>query len=239
MRTFNSVKSGKISELVAQQIKNAILKGTMKPGYKLPPERVLVKEFQASRVSIREAVKKVEASGLLKIKPGSGVFVSEVSSKPISDSLASILRMQRISINELTEARIILEPYIAKLAAEKITVEDLEKLENNIHETSKIVESNKPSPAQNIEFHSLVAGAAQNQVIALTMKTLLDVVKEMTLEITNDFQKRAEISRHALACHKKILKAFREKDSQRVYELMLKDIIQVQSGLKIVTSRPR
>ena len=239
MKPFRPVKSAKISELIAFQIKNAILKGTMKPGHRLPAERELVEHFQASRVSIREALKKIEASGLLKIKPGSGVFVSEVSSKPISDSLASILRIQKISISELTEARIILEPYIAKLAAEKITPEDLEKLEKNIHETSKIVDSNTPSPAQNIEFHSLVAAAAQNQVIALTMKTLLDVVKEMTLEITNNLQKRIEISRQAVTYHKKILKALREKNSQRVYELMLKDIILVQAGFKIITSRSK
>lgn len=239
MRTFHSVKSGKISELVAQQIKDAILKGTMKPGYKLPPERELVKYFQASRVSIREALKRIEASGLLKIKPGSGVFVCEVSSKPISDSLSSILRMQRISINELTEARIMLEPYIAKLAAEKITGEDLEKLGKNIQETSKMVKSNTPSPAQNIEFHSLIAAATKNQVIALTMKTLLDVVKDMTIEITNNLQKRIDISRQAVIYHKKILEALREKNSQKVYELMLKDIIQVQSGLKIVTSKSK
>jgi len=239
MRTFHSVKSGKISERVAQQIKDAILKGTMKSGYKLPPERELVKHFQASRVSVREALKSLETSGLLNIKPGSGVFVSEVSSKPIRDSLSSIFRMQKISINELTEARIILEPYIAKIATEKITAEDLEKLEENIHETSEIVKSNTPSPAQNIEFHSLIAAATKNQVIALTMKTLLDVVKEMTLEITNHLPKRIEISKQAVAYHKKILKALREKNSPKVYELMLKDIIRVQSGLKIVTSKSK
>lgn len=239
MRKFHPVKSGKISELVAQQIKDAILKGTMKPGYKLPPERELVKHFQASRVSIREALKSIEASGLLNIRPGSGVFVCEISSKPISDSLSSILRMQRISINEITEARIILEPYIAKLATEKITGEDLEKLGQNIQETSRIVKSNTPSPAQNIEFHSLIAAATKNQVIALTMKTLLDVVKEMTLEITDHLQKRTEISKQAVVYHKKILKALKEKDPQKVYEWMLKDIIQVQSGLKIVTSKSK
>lgn len=239
MNNFHSVKSGKISERIAQQVKDAILKGTMKPGYKLPPERELVKHFQASRVSIREALKNVEASGLLKIKPGSGVFVCEVSSKPISDSLSSIIRMQRISINELTEARIMLEPYIAKLATEKITDEDLEKLEKNILEALGMVKSNTPSPAQNIEFHSLIAAATKNQVIALTMKTLLDVIKEVTLEITDHLPKRIEISKQAVVYHKKILKALREKNGQRVYELMLRDIIQVQSGLKIITSKSK
>ena len=71
------------------------------------------------------------------------------------------------------------------------------------------------------------------------MKTLLDVVKDMTLEITNNLQKRIDISRQAVIYHKKILEALREKNSQKVYELMLKDIIQVQSGLKIVTSKSK
>jgi DNA-binding GntR family transcriptional regulator len=71
------------------------------------------------------------------------------------------------------------------------------------------------------------------------MKTLLDVVREMTLEITNNLQKRTEISGQAVANHKKILKVLREKNSQRVYELMLKHIMQIQDGLKIVTSRSK
>ena len=239
MNPFRPIKNKRISERIAQQVKNAILRGTMKPGDRLPPERELVDQFQASRISIREALKSLETSGLLTIKPGSGIFVAEVNSKPISDSLSSILRMQRISIKELTEARIMLEPYIGKFATEKITGDDLGKLEKNIQETSKIVKSNHPSPAQNIEFHSLIAAATKNQVIALTMKTLLDVVKEMTLEITDHLPKRIEISRQAVAYHKKILKALRERDSQKVYELMLKDIIQVQSGLKIITSKSK
>jgi GntR family transcriptional repressor for pyruvate dehydrogenase complex len=211
----------------------------MKPGDRLPPERELVDHFQASRISVREALKSLETSGLLMIKPGSGLFVAEVNSKPMSESLSSILRIQKASINNITEARTILEPSIAKLASERITQEDLAKLEQNIHEALKIVKSNTPSPAQNIEFHSLIAAATQNQVITLTMKTLLDVVKEMTLEITNNLQKRTEISGQAVAYHKKILKALREKNSQRVYELMLKHIMQIQDGLKIVTSRSK
>jgi len=159
MSPFLPVKSGKVSELIAQQIKSSILNGSMKPGDRLPPERELVDHFQASRISVREALKSLETSGLLMIKPGSGVFVAEVNSKPMSESLSSILRIQKASINDITEARTILEPSIAKLASERITQEDLTKLEQNIHEALKIVKSNTPSPAQNIEFHSLIASS--------------------------------------------------------------------------------
>ena len=234
MNPFRSVKSEKISERIVHQIKKAILDGAMNPGDRLPPERELVKRFKASRISVREGLKSLETSGLLTIKPGSGVFVAEANSKPLSESLSSILRIQKTSINELTEARVIFEPPIAKLAAEKMTAEDLMKLEMNIIETSKIVQSHTPAPAKNIEFHSLLAEATHNAVITLAMKTLLDVVKEMTLEMTNGIGKRAVISTHAVGYHQKIIKALRERDSQKVYDLMLKHILQIQGGLKAV-----
>jgi GntR family transcriptional repressor for pyruvate dehydrogenase complex len=82
MQTFHSVKNGKISDLIAQQIKKTILDGLMKPGDRLPPVRRLVEHFEASHVSIREALKNLEASGLIMIKPGSGVFVAELTPNP-------------------------------------------------------------------------------------------------------------------------------------------------------------
>jgi DNA-binding FadR family transcriptional regulator len=90
---------------------------------------------------------------------------------------------------------------------------------------------------QNIEFHSLIAEATHNPVIALTMKTLFDVVKEMTLEMKDNLPKRIKISSHAVDFHKKILNAFRGKNSQKVHDLMLKHILQIQEGLKKAKSK--
>ncbi|HVP79305.1 MAG TPA: FadR/GntR family transcriptional regulator [Thermodesulfobacteriota bacterium] len=236
MIPFQPVKTGKISERIARQIKDTILSGAMKSGDRLPPERELVEHFQASRISIREALKNLETSGLLAIKPGSGVFVAEINSKPISESLSSILRIQKTSINEITEARIILEPSIARLAAERITSEGLAALEQNIEETLRVLKSHSPAPEQNIRFHSLIAEATHNPVITSTMNPIFDVLKEMNLEIKENLQKRIELSGEALECHKKILKAFRERNGQEIYELMLKHILQNQGALNRVTS---
>ncbi len=236
MIPFQPVKTGKISERIARQIKNTILSGAMKSGDRLPPERELVEHFQASRISIREALKSLETSGLLAIKPGSGVFVAEINSKPISESLSSILRIQKTSINEISEARIILEPSIARLAAERITSEEVATLEQNIEETLMALKSDSPAPEQNIRFHSLIAEATHNPVITSTMNPIFDVLKEMNLEIRGNLQKRVELSRDALEYHKKILKAFQERNSEKIYELMLKHILQNQGSLKRVTS---
>ncbi|HUL29935.1 MAG TPA: FadR/GntR family transcriptional regulator [Thermodesulfobacteriota bacterium] len=236
MGPFQSVKTAKISERIARQIKETILSGSMKSGDRLPSERELVEHFQASRISIREALKSLETSGLLAIKPGSGVFVAEINSKPMSESLSSILRIQKTSINALTEARVILEPSIARLAAERITVKELTAIEENIEETLSVLASHSPAPEQNIRFHSLIAEATHNPVITSTMNPIFDVLKEMNLELRGNLPKRIELSRDAVEHHRKILKAFQQKNSQKIYELMLKHILQNQGGLKKVTS---
>jgi DNA-binding FadR family transcriptional regulator len=174
MDSFHSVKNQKISDRIAQQIKQAILDGAMKAGD----------------------------------------------------------RIQRTSIHELTEARATFEPTIARLASERVTSEDLSKLEHNIQETSRLLKSRSPASAssQNIEFHSLIAEATHNTVISLTMKTLFDVLKEMSMELTSDLPERMDVSADAIRYHRGILRAFREKDPEKAYELMLKHILQMQRG---------
>jgi len=239
MIPFQSVKTGKISERIVRQIKDTILSGSMKSGDRLPPERKLVEHFQASRISIREALKSLETSGLLAIKPGSGVFVAEVNSKPMSESLASILRIKKVSINELTEARMILEPNIAKLACDRVTPQDLQKLEENIAAALTIVKSKVSARVKNIEFHSLLAESTRNSVLTLTVKTLLDVLQEMSSEIVDDSPQNVEIASHTVRHHKNILEALKEKDAEKVFTLMQKHIRKIQGSLKKVKSKTR
>jgi len=239
MIPFQSVKTIKISERIARQIKNTILNGAMKSGDRLPPERELVERFQASRISIREALKNLEASGLLTIKPGSGVFVSEVNSKPMSESLASILRIKKVSMNELSEARMILEPNIARLACNRMTPEDLKKLEGNIAGALAVIKSNVSARVKNIEFHSLLAESTRNSVLTLMVKTLLDVLQEMSSEIVDDSLENVDIASQTVRHHKKILEALKEKEADKVFELMRKHILRIQGHLRKVNSRTR
>jgi GntR family transcriptional regulator, transcriptional repressor for pyruvate dehydrogenase complex len=232
MERFQPVNSPKITDLIIEQIRETILSGEIKPSEKLPPERELVTRFKASRVAVREALKNLEASGLLIIKPGSGVFVAETDSKTMSDSLYSILRMENTSLNEVTEARLIFEPHVARLAAERISGDDILLLEANIKKTEAVLKANKPTTAENVEFHSLVAGSVHNTVIALTMKTLLDVARVMTIEIHDNIQERFAISFRSFEQHKHIVKAFRQKDAEKAYQMMFDHIIEIQEALK-------
>lgn len=244
MDLYGSInRKEKISELVFQQIKNSIINGMVKPGHKLPSERELVKQFEASRIAVREGLCALEAAGLITIKRGAGIFVNKLSSKTVTDSLFSILQLEKTSINAVTQARVVFEPSVARLAAEKAEQEDIEMLQASISEAESIHNSSKPSklqpPAtyQNIKFHSLVAQATHNNVIHLTMSPLFDVLNEMTKQLNIDNQKRAEISKRSTAYHKKILQALRNKDANKAYEYMLQDVMHVQGGFREIGTK--
>lgn len=235
MKPFHPVRTGKVSELVTKQIKEAILGGLLKPGHRLPAERELAEHFKTSRLSVREALKSLETSGLLLIKPGSGVFVSEVSSRPMSESLFSILQMKKASIDVLTEARLLFEPNIARLACERMAEEDLLKLERNIQEASRVSTIGMPLREKCLEFHLLIAEATHNPAIALSMKTFLEVLKEMSSKIVDPSPD--DIASQALIYHRKIVKAVRQKNAHQVQDLMLKHILQMQRGYRKAESR--
>ena len=228
---FRSVRSGKVSELITEQVKEAIFKGFIKPGERLPSERELGERFEASRNSVREALKILEVSGFLTIKRGSGVFVADGTSRTVTDSFTSMLKMQKMSMNDLTQARIIFEPGTARLACERMTAEHMGKLKANIGSADALIKANQPAVGENIRFHVLIAEATQNIAISLTMNTLFEVVREAGEEITRSSHEAFAGSRRALACHKKILQAFQDKDSQGAYDLVLEHILEVQEAL--------
>jgi GntR family transcriptional regulator, transcriptional repressor for pyruvate dehydrogenase complex len=221
---YSSVKNEKVSELIAQQIKDSILNGTMKTGDRLPPVRKLVEHFEASPASVREALKSLEASGLVTIKPGSGVFVAVLSSQPMGECLTSILRIRKTSIDEITQARVILEPAIVRLASRNRSPEDLEKLDLNIRESRQLAESHQSGHAKNIEFHALVAEATHNVILILTAQTVLDALREITLEI-RDSRFRLKVVREIVRIHTEIVKAIKNKSVDEAYKLMLKDVL--------------
>jgi len=231
---FKPVRTGKVSNLIIEQIKSALHAGALKPGDRLPSERELAESFQASRISIREALKRLEASGLVTVRVGSGVFVAQADSKSMSESLFSILRIQNGTIDDLTQARLIFEPSVARLAAEKVTPEDIIALEENTRQAEMAIESELSAYERNIEFHSLIAHATHNLTITLTMKTMLDVMKDMSSDIAreNPPQSVNKFAYQAVRVHKEIVRALKEKDSERVYSLMQKDILRIQKGLK-------
>ncbi len=146
---------------IVEQITVLIKEGVFPPGTRLPSERELAERFNVNRVAIREAEIALQAIGLLAIKSGSGVYVSEKH----PDDYANI---PDVNAFELTEARLLVESEAAALAAMNISDEDLDNLRSLIDQMASLVDA--VSTAADEQFHLSIAKATGNAVIVHTIK---------------------------------------------------------------------
>src|SRR4030043_1090812 len=102
---FIPLESKRTFEEIADQIRELIYSGTLKPGDRLPSERELAAKFKTGRMVLREALRTLEQSGLIYIKHGSigGAFIKEIDSSVIKGSISDMLRVGNITLQDLTE----------------------------------------------------------------------------------------------------------------------------------------
>ena len=123
MTSFRPIKQFRVSGEVTEQLKQSILLGHFKAGDKLPSERELAEQFQVSRVAIREALRVLENAGFITTRQGvtGGTFVTELTFLQLSNAFLDLFMAEKISIPELHQVRLLVEPEVARLAAQRIT----------------------------------------------------------------------------------------------------------------------
>ncbi|NLS43680.1 pyruvate dehydrogenase complex transcriptional repressor PdhR [BEV proteobacterium] len=125
---YSKIRQPKLSDVIEQQLEFLILEGTLRPGAKLPPERELAKQFDVSRPSLREAIQRLEAKGLLLRRQGGGTFVQNNLWQSVSDPLSELLSTHPESQFDLLETRHALEGIAAYYAALRGTEEDFQRI---------------------------------------------------------------------------------------------------------------
>ena len=125
---FKQIKPVTISEKIAEQIENNILEGALNAGDKLPPERELAIQFDVSRPSIREAINKLQARGLVTKNPGGGTYIDETVGASFSDPLLQLIGSNPDALYDILELRFALEGLSAYGAAERATEADKKRL---------------------------------------------------------------------------------------------------------------
>src|SRR6266498_3634623 len=125
---FEPVKNQRISDEILRQIRDAVMSGKFQVGDRLPNERTLAEQFAASRTSVREALRGLEQQGVIYTKKGvnGGAFVADVDHRLVSRPFQTLLKLRKVSINNIAEARLIFEPEAARLAAQRATARDLQ-----------------------------------------------------------------------------------------------------------------
>lgn len=142
LQLFLPLKPQRLSEEVYRQLKGSILGGYYKPGDRLPSEKAFCETFGVGRPVVREALRSLENSGLISVRPGAGggAFVQKIDSSILADTFEGIMKMDNVSLEELTEARLALEMGALPLVFKRIKAEDLHKLERNLKEVRENLE---------------------------------------------------------------------------------------------------
>lgn len=136
---FKKVRHNRVFQDVVHQIQEAIVDGRLRTGQKLPAERELVEMFQTSRGTLREALRVLEQKGLIEVRLGvtGGAVVKDVGAEQMGESLALLLRTQKVSLDDLAEFREGVEGHVAALAAHRAQPNDIRTLREILAEAEK------------------------------------------------------------------------------------------------------
>lgn len=201
----------KASDVLADDLRERILRGDFPEGTALPPERELVIQTQMSRTTVRESLRILEVQGLVHIKTGrtGGAFVQRPNGDSIASSVSLLIRGRKIRMAALLETREAIEPVCAQLAAKYRTEEDLDNL--GLANDAISVESGSLDDflQANVDWHIAVATASHNELLTGFMLALSRAIYTST---NNQGFIDTEVRRDTTKAHRAITRAIRDGD---------------------------
>ncbi len=159
--------------VLAQSITARILNGELKAGDSLPTEQALCDQFGVNRSSVREGIRLLEESGMLRRINSKRLVVSRPTAQELGHQLERGLILHEVTFLELWETAMVIEPKTAALAAPHLTASDLDALEENLLTTKGAIGDGKTLAKLDIAFHSLVARGVHNRVWQLTREPMV------------------------------------------------------------------
>jgi GntR family transcriptional repressor for pyruvate dehydrogenase complex len=157
---------------VVERIRELLENGTLKAGDKLPPEREFAKTLSISRSSLRAGIGYLAAMGLLQVRHGVGAFISESPTQFGAASLPFLDALHGYEMDQLFEARRVLEGHLAALAADRTTERQLAQMAEELEEMDATVSEPQDYLIHDVRFHRIIAQAAGNSILAAIMESL-------------------------------------------------------------------
>ncbi len=227
---FKPIKHVKVSDEIVDQIRNLISQGKLKPGDRLLPERELIREFDVSRPSLREALNSLITMGFLEIK-GKRTYIKSVASESMQNPLSLLIKADTQKIFDLIEVRKAIEAWGAFLAAQRATEEDIKQLANIIEEMRKSYEEGRSWEKQDADFHLGLAQATHNTIQTHIMSTIYDLLRESMAKVFKDRAKVKKLLDH----HQRIFNAIKNHAPDKAREKTLEHLSYVESEVKAST----
>lgn len=226
MRTFDEA---------AEKVRTLLFNGTLRTGDRLPAERELSELLGISRPALREALRALEAGGLLEMRPGKygGTFITGGKASVVSGAMSDLLRLGSVSIAELFEARQWIQGALVRAACERLTDAQIDALEQNVNE-SEIAHAEGRFADRiriNVEFHNLLAEGSANAVAAIVVSGLTQAWQALMAEVGSD-----QVS-GGITYRRELLRALRARDEEGAAKALSKILRTSESLYKELAKR--
>ena len=169
LNNFREIVIEKPGDKIIKQIKELISSGQLKPGDKLPSERMLSERFGVGRTYVRDAIRKLEFYGILKTLPQSGTVVAGFGIAALEGLISDVLELEGNDFHALVESRVLLEVNSARFAAMRRSNQDIVSIANALTDYENAVSAGKDTVECDLLFHLKIAEASKNPVLKSLM----------------------------------------------------------------------
>lgn len=226
---FTPVTRTRASSEIVSQIERTIFDGVYAPGERLRSERELAEQFGVSRITVRDALRVLEARGLIRVKVGAsgGAFVAETNVDQVAESITTMVRLRRMTLSELAEARTIVETAAAERAASRADAAAVAHLAEMVERSRQVVREGLPHTEVSMDFHVAVAEASRNELLSATVRAYRDLLIQ-TLHDMRDVSS----ARVTQKWHEDILEAIRAHDPDATRKLMQDHLLDFEKRIR-------
>ncbi len=220
---LKAVRKTRIPEEIVAQVHNLVLDGQLNPGDRLPPERELAQQLSVSRASVREAMRLLDTNGLVDVRPGAGTFIATGTLEAIDKAFSSVLSNRGSNPRDLFEMRLLLEPHVASLAAQRATEQDVYAFNRVLAAQADDIAAGGSGVEFDLEFHFAIARATGNSALLAVTQAISDIL----LRSREPSLQSSERSRLSLQSHREILDSIRSGSPQQAEQTMHRHIAEI------------
>jgi DNA-binding FadR family transcriptional regulator len=224
---FGTVTRDALPDQIAARLIDLITERQLKAGDRLPPERELAATMGVSRSSLREALRALAMVGVADMRHGDGTYLTNLRPDSLMRSVGLVLAMSDSGLEELFEARKLVEPGLAKLAAQRITEAEAVELHHCAEASATALGDPEAFMWADIELHARIARAASNAVL----ERLLESIAGMGIASRRRTGRLAPVREQSAHDHRAIVTAIAAHDPDAAYAAMLQHLENVERAV--------
>ncbi len=226
---FTPVRQSRASGEIVSQIERAIFAAELRTGDRLQSERELAEQFGVSRITVRDALRVLEARGLIHVKVGAmgGAFVADANTDRMAESISTYMRLKRMTLSELAEARTVVEAATASLAAQRADAGAVSRLQQSVDAARVLLREPITHADASMDFHVELARAARNEVLEATVEAYRELLVPSIRDLRDDRTGRA-----TQKAHEELVEAVRRRDPDGAREIMLTHLADFEKRLR-------